>query len=342
MHSASTTSIFMNCLGREYLNWNIDGLPQGAKVLFNQLPSRISKSIILNHTMTPYYQPFSFDKGYSLRNFPILKKSSLKYCSYCVEEDKKQFGEPYWHRKHHSPGVSTCLTHSVFLEDTRMPLYGNQKTSITLSNYLKYHPYKVARFIDPTNNFHKIVMDIALDSYWLLNNVISKRDVSILKNDLKVLFKKKTRSINLPLTLAFTNYFSDELLYQLGCRIRKTKRQDSWIHELTHLNQSCIIIPLHYFLALHFLGFSIESYIKKNDLNTPFGRGPWPCLNPLENHYGQTTIRSVYWDRTRTDPIGFFTCPICGFSYRYLASNPSHVITGRILRNSLNKKATAS
>lgn len=63
MHPASITSTFVNCLGREYLNWTIDGLPLGYEVLFNQLPSRFSKDIVVNNTMTPYYKPFALQEA---------------------------------------------------------------------------------------------------------------------------------------------------------------------------------------------------------------------------------------------------------------------------------------
>jgi len=297
---------------------------------------------IENMSKTPYYKPFAFTRGYSVRNFHLLKNSSLKYCSLCAKEDKSLFGEPYWHRKHHPPGVLTCVSHGVYLEDTGIPLFGKNKIAITLSNYLKHHPLKAAMYIEPTNNSQKIALDIAIDSHWLLRNPISQGDYLLLKDDLKDYLKIVKNFTNFPLTTAFNEYYSDEILHQLGCSLRKTRRCDSWIHELTQLNQSCLLIPLHYLLALRFLGFSAESFFRPNDLKTPFGKGPWPCLNSSEKHYGQNTIERVFWDRKKQDPVGHFKCPLCGFAYKHLASNPKHIISGsRLLKNMPNNTTSA-
>jgi hypothetical protein len=43
----------------------------------------------------------------------------LRFCSLCVQKDKKQFGECYWYRLHQLPGVEVCPIHNVFLDKSK-------------------------------------------------------------------------------------------------------------------------------------------------------------------------------------------------------------------------------
>src|SRR5260370_25371870 len=42
----------------------------------------------------------------------------LRYCPTCVEEDRAEYGECYWHRLHQVIGVEVCLRHATFLEES--------------------------------------------------------------------------------------------------------------------------------------------------------------------------------------------------------------------------------
>lgn len=43
-----------------------------------------------------------------------------RYCVACAQEDLTRWGESYWHREHHLPGVSMCLPHRERLQDTNI------------------------------------------------------------------------------------------------------------------------------------------------------------------------------------------------------------------------------
>lgn len=48
-----------------------------------------------------------------------------RYCLRCAEEDRSRWGESYWHRSHHLPGVLLCLEHGTPLRETLLGTSGS-------------------------------------------------------------------------------------------------------------------------------------------------------------------------------------------------------------------------
>jgi hypothetical protein len=97
------------------------------------------EQLIENHTLFPYYRNYlTYKEQTALKNFMVGKKARsiallakipklelynpphLKYCSLCLEEDLKIYGETYWHRSHQMPGIKICLTHDQALCDSKV------------------------------------------------------------------------------------------------------------------------------------------------------------------------------------------------------------------------------
>lgn len=96
--------------------------------------------IILNHTMFPYYGRFlskerrmkafctmaSMEAGY--KNQLAIPKSKngtqryLRYCPLCAKNDRKLYGETYWHRIHQMTGIDICPVHKCYLCDSNMAM----------------------------------------------------------------------------------------------------------------------------------------------------------------------------------------------------------------------------
>lgn len=88
--------------------------------------------LILNHTMFPQYARFmpADKREVALAElkrycdphkvFTILPRNErelwLKYCPLCVTEDRKKYGETYWHRVHQVRNMMICPTHRCKLE----------------------------------------------------------------------------------------------------------------------------------------------------------------------------------------------------------------------------------
>lgn len=109
-----------------------------AKVI-DQLPSGTFdiKEIILHHTPFLYYVRMypekeriamldALCKGETVLQLTHLWKSfqravwTPRYCPCCVEEDRKRYGEPYWHTDHQIPLMSVCTKHRCRLQQLDM------------------------------------------------------------------------------------------------------------------------------------------------------------------------------------------------------------------------------
>jgi hypothetical protein len=74
--------------------------------------------------------------------------------------------------------------------------------------------------------------------------------------------------------------------------------------------------PLHHLLLIQFLGCTVKEFFQLPEKLSPFGEGPWPCLNPVADHYRRSVIKtSQLGDRLRYGrPTARFSCE-CGFTY---------------------------
>lgn len=90
------------------------------------------EDIILNHTMFPQYARFipleqkkqalyhmAYDFCDAHHLFAILPRGEsdlfLKYCPICADEDRRQYGEAYWHRVHQIRNMQICTKHNCRL-----------------------------------------------------------------------------------------------------------------------------------------------------------------------------------------------------------------------------------
>ena len=93
------------------------------------------KKLVLEHTMYPQYARFApleqrKDALYKLcyencdmhHLFAVLprceKEQYLKYCPVCAREDRQQYSETYWHRKHQIRNMGICPKHKCKLLDS--------------------------------------------------------------------------------------------------------------------------------------------------------------------------------------------------------------------------------
>src|SRR5262249_1104959 len=93
--------------------------------------------LIDDHTLLPFYGSFlpserlrclRYDmcgdngSGVHMRagivGCPIPLPAWFRFCPLCIDEDRKHFGECYWHRVHQIPGVEVCPVHEVFLQNS--------------------------------------------------------------------------------------------------------------------------------------------------------------------------------------------------------------------------------
>lgn len=248
----------------------------------------------------------------------------FRYCPGCVEADRGEFGEAYWHRLHQAPGVEVCLAHKVLLENSHLRARKRSKAEglVTAERVVGVAP--PPRQLDEAHPTHRAYLKIAEDVHWLLTHPDLGTSSSSYRNRYVPLLggaglstpagKVKTAD----LVDAVINYYSPEFLKSLGCGPGGKKYY--WIQRLAQ-NHGKAQHPLHHLLLMQFLGTPAADFFRlvpkpKPTERPPFGEGPWPCLNRAADHYGQPVIAECRISRCYNTkrPRAMFRCE-CGFTY---------------------------
>ncbi|MEP0885406.1 TnsD family Tn7-like transposition protein [Trichocoleus sp. ST-U3] len=122
---------------------------------------------------------------------------------------------------------------------------------------------------------------------------------------------------------AFKCHYSPTILKLLQCEFSELSK-NHWLIALFN-KKSRIRHPIRHLLIINFLGYTAEEVLKLSTTTKlkPFGDGPWPCLNPVCQHYKQQVIKECQltpYHKKRSEPVGTFQC-ICGFTYSRKSSD---------------------
>ena len=99
--------------------------------------------LVMEHTMYPQYTRFipleqkktalyrlGHDNCDAHHLFCVLPRSEgeqyLRFCPLCAEDDRKTYGEAYWHRKHQIRNMSICTKHKCRLVESSVPAKSEQ------------------------------------------------------------------------------------------------------------------------------------------------------------------------------------------------------------------------
>ena len=323
-------------------------LPTGLDHLVARLPPRASytaEEFIDSHTLFPYYAPFlpteraallrETMKGKGRGHTHILAAITshrvplpqwLRFCPVCVEEDRRAFGECYWHRLHQVTGVEVCPVHQVFLQNS------------TIHSYYQYHSFRVIpaehaiqlaqpQALDLSNIVHQMLLQIACDTAWLLSHQgltqgrdsLRQRYISLLNAQGLASLRGVTQRRQI--FERVRGYYPPEFLALLSSQLAQSDKQN-WLINL--LKRSWWgQPPIRHLLMMQFLGYSAERFFALSVDQAPFGQGPWPCLNPTCEFYHQPVIQIQLRKAYRSGrPRGTFSC-VCGFVYNRLGPEQS-------------------
>lgn len=326
-----TRSVLASIELPSHLDQLITALPEGHNYTADQL--------IDDYTLLPFYGPFlppsrldDIRQDMHGNNWPTIHMRAgimasrvplprwLRYCPMCVNKDKEEYGECYWHRVHQVPGVEVCPFHKVYLQNSNVSAQ-NRATRYEFVSAKHALQQMVLQEPVSLNTQHDILLRIALDAQWLLHQ-------HRLSHELQSVYRRYTtlladpglstyrgRILNGELLQKFKSSYSSDILELLGCKIDE-RVNENWLLRLVRKPDNAQH-PLHHMLLIHFLGHTVESFFNFSTASQPFGKGPWPCLNPASNHYQQCQIQQCqveYSEHVHGRPIGIFSC-ICGFIY---------------------------
>ena len=247
--------------------------------------------------------------------------SRLRYCTTCKVEDERRFRETYWHRLHQIPGVQVCPTHEVFLEDGDVSRRA-RRNNLKFITAEAATPKLPARHLNRLERDHHVLLRLAQDSEWLLGQSFAGFDLGELYNRyLKLLIARGlatyTGSIQIYKLLdQFSGHYSHSMLKRLNCEFTGSDQvKSNWLLRLVRPPKHAQH-PLYHLLLIQFLGCTAEEFFHLPEKLSPFGEGPWPCLNPAGTHYRRPVILECQLgDRLRYGkPTAKFSCE-CGFAY---------------------------
>jgi len=257
--------------------------------------------------------------GINICPIPLPKVESLRFCTACVIEDRNKWGECYWHRIHQAPGVEMCPIHKTVLYTingealrAKGPIgYLSAEKGIDLSSSTQ---------VDIDNFYQSTLLKIAGDIVWIINQpnlacdpaFFNRRYYTLLAERGLARFHYVKRNCDLPTLLqGFKAFYPAHFLRMLSCELVEHEK-NNWLSRLVY-NENRVLHPLHHLLLIHYLGHDFQSFINLAEPSSPFGEGPWPCLNPLSQHYRQKVVYdcAITVDRR---PKGVFSCE-CGFIY---------------------------
>lgn len=296
--------------------------------------------LILERTLLPVYAPFltvkklkkliSFMKGSSRGNrvhyssgvmsSTVPVQSYLKYCPECLSEDCEVYGESYWHRNHQFPGVLLCHIHDTWLVEDK---------SSAISSMNK-HVFKLAPEANDADQISQSPKGGAIQHYravaqsvaWLLGqNQLLCQGLSVLHQKYSYYLQTldlanfRGRVSQKSLVEQFISYYGNDFLADVHCSIDQDS-PENWLSKLVRKPRGATH-PLKHFLLINFLGLNLADFLStKTRVQPQFGRAPWPCLNPVAEHYKKNVI--TYCEITRNSdsgqPVGNFYCS-CGFHY---------------------------
>ncbi len=260
--------------------------------------------------------------GYFFEHLPRWHTYTLDTLT-CVEEDRAEYGECYWHRLHQIPGVEVCPKHKTFLEESAVRTRASYRISksqfVTAERAIVMGTARKV-FSSPVND---VLMEVALAISTLLERpYFPSDDHFILRQYHALLAQRGFMTLNgkvrtSTLLSAFADYYPSELLSLLHCEVQLTRSTiQAWQRALTYRSDRARH-PLWHILLILFLGSTVESFLSREiPYPHPFKEGPWPCLNPVCEHYGQRHIRTYQAREERCKGLFFtkFTCS-CGFVY---------------------------
>ena len=303
--------------------------------------------LIDSHTLLPFYTPFHpLERVQRLRedmrgsnkvSVPgclgmmantIPTPASMRFCPLCAGDDARQLGETYWHRIHQVPGVEVCPVHAVFLENSNAQVLHRKTRHEYISAQQAIYTTS-PRSLTLSNPSHVALLKIARDVAWLVNQQGLAPGLKSFRNRYLPLLTDRElatysgRVYTTRLLDAFQFYYSGELLSLLHCEIDR-QSQHNWLLRLVRSPKSAQH-PLHHLLLIQFLGYTAEAFFQLPAEYQPFGRGSWPCLNPVCAQFQRRRIKNyrVSYSQENGRPIGIFSCHCCGFVYSRIGPDQS-------------------
>ena len=246
-----------------------------------------------------------------LSAFRIGRNPRLRFCSECALRMQAVDGELWWRRDHQLPGVLVCPEHGCLLLDSTVSF-----TQFSRHEFVAATPQNcssqgrpVVPMVDQACLAH--LLRIARRSADLLCSPPAGRTLSLWTT----FYRSRMLETGLVKSAAtmdqrrfdgeFRNFYG-RVLGLLPSVFDGDDFVGDWLASIVRKHRKANH-PLYHVL--------VQDFLAQREIQTsPFGAGPWSCINPLANHRSRTPIKSFTQHRNRGNRVGVFSCT-CGYVY---------------------------
>jgi hypothetical protein len=316
---------------------SVPDLPSNIEILIKRFPQidMNPEEIIFKHTLFPYFAAFipedrvkkiiqkmingdgsTIHTQIGINASSIIIDRTLKHCGECIREDFNLFRETYWHRIHQLPGVFVCPKHQIPLVKIRKKLYDfNQHQFLPASEEL----FDFSATITYSKQTYEVLLAFAKEAEWIINNSITMPNYSFYKDKYIALLQNANivssngRVDQILWFKKVTQFYNFDLLNLLESEVNN--HPTNWIRTIVQKHRK-IFHPIRHILIIMLLCGNARSFFSDTTKYSPFGEGPWPCLNPAHHFFrkkGITNLKISTCKDTKK-PVGTFSCE-CGFIY---------------------------
>ena len=232
----------------------------------------------------------------------------LRYCPACRTEMLEQYGELFWRRDHQLPGVLVCPTHALPLADSRVVLvhFGQHEFVAADEENCPAHP-KPPPWSDRANIVARL-LEIAKASADLLVAPPTPQPLHRWGQEYRAALRARgfgRGTSHIDQSALLDAYYAH---FGTVTDVLPEAVPDGWLVAITRKHRKGFA-PLRHILIRQM----IDSQPLVPELR-PFGFGPWPCRNPLADHYGYPVISECQIHREKKKSIGVFRCA-CGYAF---------------------------
>ena len=246
-----------------------------------------------------------------LSAFRIGRIQKLRFCPECILDMQASRGELWWRRDHQLPGVVVCPEHGCVLRESTVSFSQFSRhgfVAATLQNCLP-NARPLVNVVDYACLAH--LHRIARCSADLLINPPVARTLSgwtlfYRSRMLEAGLAKSASTMNQSrLDVEFRNTYGGALNV-LPSVMLAGEFAGNWLASMVRKHRKANH-PLYHVLLQDFLE-------QRAQYKSPFGVGPWSCINPLASHCSQPLIKTFTQHRNHGNRVGVFFCT-CGYVY---------------------------
>ena len=304
-------------------------LPGNLQALAERIPSerKLSAERMIDElTLYPYFSAFEPPKiqkvvrqamikgdveGVYLRlglaAFRIERLKKLRFCPDCADEMQVRYGELYWRRDHQLSSALVCARHGALLLES----------SVNFTSYSRHEFIAATKANCPIDALPVICIDASKQGVLKHLQRLSARSAELLTQPPKCRtfaglttlyrsqmlesgFAKSVLTMNQQaLEQEFRNFYGDALDV-LPMVIGEGEFVNGWLATMVRKHRKANH-PLYHLLLQDF-------FAQRENYQPVFGKGPWPCINPLARHQDSNQIKAIQQHRNHGKTVGVFSC----------------------------------